>query len=260
MKTPHRAAPSPRPWIGASAALLAALGLGRWWIERAALQAHRITLDDVAWLTTLRPALASRCSGCHADPRRAFVSRADPTAAEAVDELLRARGQVTPGDPEASALRRRARGERHPRSVAPGDCVDLAITAWIEGRAVRACATSATPVTPPGLTPLGRARDAGALDLSTPARALATQLDLLQRMDYDALRGTFTAGVQLRLTDRALDACRLALTGRATDGGTAIDQDGGAATARGFGPGGLTAAFERQGDRWYANDLWCAPR
>ncbi|MFO0627129.1 MAG: hypothetical protein U0325_16085 [Polyangiales bacterium] len=265
MKRRDAPTPSPWPWVGASAALLAGLGFARWWMERPALQGDRVTLDEAAWVTTLRPALAARCGGCHDGASAALRFGPRPSAVEVIDELARARAWVVPGDPEASALRRRPRGEGHPAVFAPGDCLDVALGVWIRGGAPARCATDGGFALPRGLTPLGERRAPPALDLATPARALATQLALLRRMDYDDLRATFVPAAQLALTDAALDACRLAVIAR----GAAVPVDPSRVTLRDDGavaelaavrPGDRPAVFVREGDRWRANDLWCAPR
>jgi hypothetical protein len=114
------------------------------------------------------------------------------------------------------------------------------------------------------LTPLGERRAPPALDLSTPSRAFATQVALLRRMDYDALRATFLPEAQLALTDAALDACRLAVIARGVEVTPSASQvtvrDGGAeAQIAARRPEDPPAVFRRVGDRWLSNDLWCAP-
>jgi hypothetical protein len=252
--------PSPWPWVGASAALLAGLGFARWWMDRPAPQRDPVILDEVAWVTTLRPALARRCGGCHDGASSTLQFRADPRAGEVIDELARARAQLVPGDPEASALRRRPRGERHPMVFAAGECLDGALGVWIRGGTPARCDVDAGFVLPRGLTPLGERRAPPSLDLSTPSRALATQLALLRRMDYDALRATFLPEAQRALTDAALDACRLAVIARGAE--VTLDPsrvtDGGAGIAA-LRPDDAPTTFRRVGDRWLADDLWCAP-
>ncbi|MEZ4392008.1 MAG: hypothetical protein R3A48_13000 [Polyangiales bacterium] len=221
-------------------------------------------LDEGAWATVIRPALDARCGGCHRDAARALRLSASPGAVEVIAELAAARALVTPGDPAASALRRRARGERHVTVIAPGDCVDAAITQWILGRAPAPCAPDAGAGVglPRGLTPLGRARDAPSLDLSTPERALAAQLELLRRADYEALRETFLPAVWLRLTDRALDACRIAVLGRGervTPAWSEPDDGGDARRVTVLGAAESAATFRRVEGRWRADALWCAP-
>lgn len=222
-------------------------------------------LDELAWVTTLRPALARRCGGCHDARSSSLPFRADPRAGEVMDELARARAWVVPGDPEASALRRRPRGERHPAVFAVGDCLDGALGVWIRGGTPVRCDVDAGFALPRGLTPLGERRAPPSLDLATPARALATQIALLRLADHNALRATFTPEAQLALTDAALDACRLAVIARGAaptvDPSRVTVLDGGAAAQVAVGrPEDPPAVFHRVGDRWLSNDLWCAPR
>lgn len=264
MKRREHPAPSPWPRIGASIALLAGLAVGRWWLERPAPQSPTpaVTLDEGAWATVVRPALDARCGGCHRDASRALRLSASPGAVEVIAELASARALVTPGDAESSPLRRRARGERHVTVINPGDCVDEAITQWIRGRAPSPCAADAGAGLPRGLTPLGRARDAPSLDLSTPERALATQLELLRRADYEALRETFLPEVWLRLTDRSLDACRIAVMGRGeriTPRWSEPDDGGEVRRVSVLGTRESDTGFRQSQGRWRADALWCAP-
>jgi hypothetical protein len=233
-------------------------------MERPAPQRDTVILDEAAWVTTLRPALLRRCGGCHDGASATLRFRANPSAAEVIDELARVRAWVVPGDPEASALRRRPRGERHPAVFAAGDCLDGALGGWIRGGAPARCDDDAGFVLPRGLTPLGERRAPPALDLATPARALATQVALLRRMDYDNLRATFLPEAQLALTDAALDGCRLAVIARGAE--VSVDPsrvtvlDGGAAVRFAvLRPGDPPTEFRRVGDRWLSHDLWCAP-
>lgn len=218
-----------------------------------------MTIDEVAWVTTLRPALLRRCGGCHEGAPATLRLRANASAAEVIDELARVRAWVVPGDPEASALRRRPRGERHPVVFAAGDCLDGALGVWIRGGAPARCGDDAGFALPRGLTPLGERRAPPSLDLSTPSRALATQVALLRSMRYDDLRATFLPEAQLALTDAALDACRLAVIARGAEVTLAPSRDGGAVAIAALRPGDATAGFRRVGDRWLADDLWCAP-
>lgn len=219
-----------------------------------------MTLDEAAWVTTLRPAMLRRCGGCHDGGAASLRLRANASAAEVIDELARVRAWVVPGDPEASALRRRPRGERHPTVFSAGDCLDGALAVWIRGGAPARCGDDAGFALPRGLTPLGARRAPPSLDLSTPSRALATQVALLRRMDYDALRATFVPEAQLALTDAALDACRLAVIARGVEPGLDPSRvaDGGVGIAA-LRPDDAPAGLLRVGDRWLADDLWCAP-
>jgi len=133
--------PSPWPWITASAVVLGALGFAAWRMNRA--EPPAVQLDEAAWATTVRPMLAARCLPCHAEAARPFRLAESPSAGDVIDELARVRALVVPGDPSGSALLRRARGERHPATLAPGRCVDDALSRWISGRAAPRCPAGA---------------------------------------------------------------------------------------------------------------------
>lgn len=129
--------PSPLPWILASAVVLGALAFAAARLSRP--DPATVTLDAAAWATTVRPMLASRCGACHSDASRPFRLAPSPTAAEVIDELARARAWIVPGDPSASELLLRARGERHPAVLTRGRCVDRSVGRWISGSAPARC-------------------------------------------------------------------------------------------------------------------------
>lgn len=247
--------PSPWPWVGASIAILGALGVARWWMEHPAPQAHTpaVTLDEGAWATVIRPSLAARCGRCHGDEGRPLRLRPSPSAAEVIEELAGARAFISLGDPDASALRLRPLGARHPSVLSPGCCLDLALARWIRGGAPPRC----DGTLPRGLTPLGRTRAPSALDLSTPERALGTQVELLRRADYDGLRETFVPELTLQLTDRALDACRLAVISTGVRLAPRWVDAGATREVRVMGEGGAPTRFVSREGRWLADRLWC---
>lgn len=98
-----------------------------------------VNLDAAAWATTVRPMLATRCGACHSNASRGFYLAPTPSAAEVIDELERVRRWVVPGDPSASALLLRARGENHPAVIDRGRCLDRSLGRWISGAPPTRC-------------------------------------------------------------------------------------------------------------------------
>jgi len=247
--------PAPWAWITASAMVLGALGFAAWRLR--APPPAVVTLDEAAWATAVRPALAARCGACHTERVGALRFAREPRATDVIEELARARALVVPGAPAQSPLRRRALGEAHPAVLSPGSCEAALLDRWISGDAVRRC--------PPPLQGIASpASPDPTLDLSSPARTVATQAALLRAARYDALRETFTNASQLQLTERVLEGCRLRVVSHGSitpnDGEGPVMEDGHPVRrVRVLRPDDPPTAFHLLGGRWLADAPWCAP-
>lgn len=164
-----------------------------------------------------------------------------------------------------------SRDDRPVRAPAPepADCVHCALRAPGPDADVTAVA-DAGPRLPRGLTPDPAQRAAQApagLDLSTPERAIETQVELLRTANYNAFRETFLPSVQLQLTDRVLDACRLAVvaSGRGVEPNWARADnvvENGHAVRRVpvLRPDDAFTGFHQIDGRWLADFPWCEPK
>jgi hypothetical protein len=144
---------------------------------------------EIAFTPRVHEALRASCSACHAQGKLAGATRYlisdDPR-----QHFEAARALVIPGDPAASPLHAKARGEAHaPGAVWPPGSPELALLAeWIDrgAPAEEAAPPAAVPAAAPGLTPPHRA------GITLASHPLLGSLQLNGRFDLNYERTTYS--------------------------------------------------------------------
>lgn len=149
-----------------------------------------------------------------------------------------------------------------PPAPEPADCVHCALRAPGPD-----ASTDAGLRLPRGLTPDPAQRAPAAVDLSTPERAIEAQIELLRAANYEAFRETFLPSVQLQLTDRVLDACRLAVvsSGHRVEpnwerADNVVEDGHPVRRVPVLRPGDAFTGFHLIEGRWLADFPWCEPK